>query len=428
MIFAVAAEAEPANESHEAAALAEGVPSGGCLADDAENSDSANGEDAVQADAIQPNEQVSVPEPDDSAGSSSKPAEPAEVTTDSGDSSPETAPEPAEAISVEEPEAAGSATSTEIDQPAEETSVAPVATPSASPKRAEAVSQTVTEKTSLTDAKITASKRKLYNGKRIKPKVKVVLGGKKLVLNRDYKVVYKNNKSVGKATIVIKGIGAYTGRITQKFKIVSKMYIAVPDRSPNAASGLTRYLRSLGFNCAWVNSAKIDPDKYDGLAIPGDPSDVDPRFYGEKNRHAHTPHPQTEKMQFKLIKKFAKANKPVLGICKGCQIINVAYGGSLHQDLGGYHRLWQTTHIKKGSWLRKKLDATVSVYHYHHQAVKRLAENFKVMAWSMKGNRKIIEGIEHKTLPVWGIQFHPENSGRYTSIIDTRSYSSDCSR
>ena len=57
--IAVAAEAEPANESHEAAALAEGVPSGGCLADDAENSDSANGEDAVQADAIQPNEQVS---------------------------------------------------------------------------------------------------------------------------------------------------------------------------------------------------------------------------------------------------------------------------------------------------------------------------------------------------------------------------------
>ena len=415
--IAVAGEAEPTSEVQEAAALTEDSANSECLFDEAENSNSAGGEDAVQDDAIQPDEQVSAPESDNSASSPSESAKPVEKVTDAGGISSELASEPTGVIPTAEAGDTGSKANPEIDQLAEETPAAPVAAPSASPKRAEAASQTVTEKTSLAQAKITASKRKLYNGKRIKPKVKVVLGGKKLVLNRDYKVVYKNNKSVGKATIVIKGIGAYTGRITQKFKIVSKMYIAVPDRSPNAASGLTRYLRSLGFNCAWVNSAKIDPDKYDGLAIPGDPSDVDPRFYGEKNRHAHTPRPQIEKMQFKLIKKFAKANKPVLGICKGCQIINVAYGGSLHQDLGGYHRLWQTTHIKKGSWLRKKLDATVSVYHYHHQAVKRLAENFKVMAWSMKGNRKIIEGIEHRTLPVWGIQFHPENSGRYASII-----------
>lgn len=392
--LAVAEEAEPGTTLDEVAAVAKDTSNSECLPDDAESPDSADIADAVQEDATQHDEQAREPQSDDSVSSCLEPVKPVEETVDAGGASSELAPEPAV-----------------------ETPVASVATAAVLPKRAEAAPEPVAEKTSLADAEITASKRKLYTGKRIKPKVKVVLDGSRLKLNRDFRVVYKNNKNVGKATIVVKGIGSYSGRITQKFKIVAKMFIAVPDRSPNAASGLTRYLRSLGFNYAWVNSAKIDPDKYDGLAIPGDPSDVDPRFYGETNRHAHTPHPQTEKMQFKLIKKFAKANKPVLGICKGCQIVNVAYGGSLHQDLGGYHRQWQTTHIKKGSWLRKKLDATVSVYHYHHQAVKRIAKNFKVMAWSMKGDRKIVEGIEHKTLPVWGIQFHPENSGKYAKII-----------
>ena len=328
--------------------------------------------------------------------------------------------EPEPIVDVSVPEAAPESTPTDVPEPADTPVLA-----AAPAKQASDASETpaqedaapIAEKPSLAKAKVTTSARKLYNGKRIKPKVKVTLGGEKLKLNRDFKVTYKNNKKVGKATIVVKGIGAYTGKIEKKFKIVSKLVIAVPDRSASSASGLMRYLRSMGFKAVWVHSAKINPAKYDGLAIPGDPSDVDPRFYGEKNKHAHTPHPKTEKMQFKLIKKFANANKPVLGICKGCQIINVAYGGSLHQDLGGYHRLWQTTHIKKGSWLRKKLDATVSVYHYHHQAVKRLAKNFKVMAWSKKGNKKIIEGIEHTSLPVWGIQFHPENSGKYAKII-----------
>lgn len=72
------------------------------------------------------------------------------------------------------------------------------------------------------NVKISRIKNKTYTGKAIRPKVTVTVGGKKLLLNKDYTLSYQKNKKVGKATVLIKGIGAYKGICKTTFLIVPK--------------------------------------------------------------------------------------------------------------------------------------------------------------------------------------------------------------
>ena len=118
--------------------------------------------------------------------------------------------------------------------------------------------------------------------------------------------------------------------------------------------------------------------------------------------------------EFLLLDEAEKRRLPVFGICRGCQVINVYFGGTLWQDLPS-ERPGEIAHrskklhpirIVQGSRLAKSLRAeNLMVNTSHHQAVKDLAPGFRAVAFAPDG---VVEAIESNDLPVAGVQFHPE--------------------
>lgn len=276
-------------------------------------------------------------------------------------------------------------------------------------KTANAKPKTVV-KVKISAATVSKIGKKLYTGKLIKPEVKVKYKGKTLVKGKDYRVSYKKNRKPGKASVILKGIGNFTGTKTVKFKIQKKPRAAIVNTSNESHGQLARWLRASGFSVTWVSSiSKLDTKKYDVLAIPGG-GDVTPSLYGA-GRQAETygTSLSRDRLQIKAIKKFAKAGKPIIGICRGCQILNVAFGGTLRQHIPGWHRGYRTVKIKKDSLFYGMYGSSESVKHSHHQCVKKLGKNLVATQWdSYTGN---IEAIEHKSKPIYGLQWHPDLMG-----------------
>ena len=158
--------------------------------------------------------------------------------------------------------------------------------------------------------------------------------------------------------------------------------------------------------------------RLDGLILTGG-KDVDPAAYGQQ------PHPATEEpanerdeWEFALLRAALDRRVPVLGICRGPQVINVALGGTLHQhlpDVLGHsgHRVADATfashtaHIAAGSRLNRLLGESIQTRCYHHQAIDQLGTGLVASA-RCDG---IVEGIESAgTDFVVGVQWHPEEN------------------
>ena len=171
----------------------------------------------------------------------------------------------------------------------------------------------------------------------------------------------------------------------------------------------------------------------DGLLLMGG-SDVCPETYGEK---ALKPEWNGDRIrdayEIALMGAFQAEGKPVLGVCRGAQVINVAFGGTLYQDLGTQlagalnHRNWdiyhQNTHatsIVPGSGLAKLYpDATlVKTNSVHHQGVKELGRELTVEAWSEPDH--VVEALRwNGSSYVFAVQWHPEFHDREDgSLID----------
>lgn len=146
----------------------------------------------------------------------------------------------------------------------------------------------------------------------------------------------------------------------------------------------------------------------DGLLLCGG-GDIEPSFYNEENSHSIRIDIDRDKREFELLEKFIKEKKPILGICRGLQVINVFFGGTLFQDIPNHSSddNMVTIHnvsVKKDSFLYSFYGENIIVNSYHHQAIKVLGENLFTIAQ----NENIIEGIVHETLPIMALQFHPE--------------------
>ena len=122
--------------------------------------------------------------------------------------------------------------------------------------------------------------------------------------------------------------------------------------------------------------------------------------------------PLRDAFEIALLDAAIGADLPVLGICRGPQLINIAAGGTLHQHLPAHAATdgppEATPHIvatTEGSQLRQMYGPEVAVNSLHHQAVDRLGDGYVATAHSPDG---VIEGIEHAELPVVGVQWHPE--------------------
>lgn len=168
-------------------------------------------------------------------------------------------------------------------------------------------------------------------------------------------------------------------------------------------------------NCGGIAVPQYCPDvstEYDGLIICGG-NDIDPKYYNEEMNGSVNIDAKRDMAEFALVKAFAEKKKPILGICRGCQLLNVAFGGSLYQDISNasehcsfsnYDLVHKIT-VKKDSFLHKMYSAEFSVNSSHHQAIKDTGEGFDVVATA---DYTTIEGIVHKELPIFGVQWHPE--------------------
>ncbi len=160
--------------------------------------------------------------------------------------------------------------------------------------------------------------------------------------------------------------------------------------------------------------------KVDGLVLTGG-EDLNPLLFGEnplKELGAVNPH--RDFFELSLCKLFLDSGKPVLGICRGLQVLNVAPGGTLFQDLSAQlpdsmqhdqkapkNHTSHEVFIEKPSFMYHLCDLQViKVNSFHHQAVKSCGRDFRVVAWAMDG---VIEGIEKKQGFALGVQWHPEH-------------------
>jgi putative glutamine amidotransferase len=151
----------------------------------------------------------------------------------------------------------------------------------------------------------------------------------------------------------------------------------------------------------------------DGLLVPGG-WDVDPPLYGEARR-VETPEVDLplDLTEIALVRAASEQQIPILGICRGQQVINVGLGGSLHQHIDGhdmeghpYDLLAHAVEIAPGSELSRATGSTtVMVNSLHHQAVKDLAPGLQITARSPDG---YIEGVESSDRLIVAVQCHPE--------------------
>jgi putative glutamine amidotransferase len=163
-------------------------------------------------------------------------------------------------------------------------------------------------------------------------------------------------------------------------------------------------------------------DLLDGLVLQGG-IDICPETYGDTLRNPDwVGDAIRDRYELALLRGFIEAGKPVLGVCRGAQLINVYFGGSLvqdipsmrpgavsHQDTVHYDRLMHDVHFEEGSSLHRLYGNNTAhrVTSIHHQCVDRLGEGLRVEARSPQDG--IIEAIRH-TGPgyVLGVQWHPE--------------------
>ncbi|HWQ51067.1 MAG TPA: gamma-glutamyl-gamma-aminobutyrate hydrolase family protein [Terriglobales bacterium] len=150
----------------------------------------------------------------------------------------------------------------------------------------------------------------------------------------------------------------------------------------------------------------------DGCVFTGG-YDVDTEIYGEQPKYntvvSTFPRDRHEEA---LYKKWMATGKPTLGICRGLQFINAMEGGTLHQDIpverSTIHS--STEHficLEEGGILEEIFGKDdLKVNSFHHQCIKRLADTLKVTAYSK--DDYIIEGVQHKSKPMFAVQFHPE--------------------
>lgn len=150
---------------------------------------------------------------------------------------------------------------------------------------------------------------------------------------------------------------------------------------------------------------RISWEQLDGLLLPGG-GDIDPSFYGEQNLGSKNIDKERDQFEIELTRRFFAEDKPILGICRGAQLLNVALGGTLRQHIEGHGEGSHLIRIEKGSLLWEILggENELKVASSHHQAVMEVATSLKEIAWSEDG---FIEGLEGDGFTL-GIQFHPE--------------------
>jgi putative glutamine amidotransferase len=169
----------------------------------------------------------------------------------------------------------------------------------------------------------------------------------------------------------------------------------------------------------------------DGIILSGG-EDVDPQFYGQDPHiHLGPTLPDRDLVEIEIVKYAIKNNIPILAVCRGVQILNVALGGTLIQDIPSQmkepiqhsqtverRRDTHWVNISTDSKLYQILDADrVRVNSLHHQALDKVSEDLRVVAMSSDGIVEAVEYIHSSTFTV-GVQWHPESMASSNSRMN----------
>ena len=156
------------------------------------------------------------------------------------------------------------------------------------------------------------------------------------------------------------------------------------------------------------------PDlSYDGLILAGG-DDIDPALFSQADCGSRGIDRARDEAELALLDAFLGAGKPVLAICRGHQVVNVWLGGDLIQDLcpclAPFHEGVEGDRVHllsavEGSLLHRLYGPVFPVNSWHHQALGRLGQGLSATARSKDG---VVEALEHDTLPLICVQFHPE--------------------
>lgn len=150
---------------------------------------------------------------------------------------------------------------------------------------------------------------------------------------------------------------------------------------------------------------------FDGLLLPGG-GDICPSYFDQPVIDTRKADPDLDRLQFHILYQFLHTHKPILGICKGMQLINVFFGGDLKQHVASedLHQWngedqWHETVAAKNSVLEKLYRSHFKVNSAHHQSIDSVGQDLEIIQTSADG---VPEALVHDHLPILGVQWHPE--------------------
>ena len=226
----------------------------------------------------------------------------------------------------------------------------------------------------------------------------------------------------------------------RKGRSMKNILIAGPADDPFRIPQLTKAAVEASGGQVFFSMDPSDLAACDGVILPGGLPDIDPANYGERNTACNMIDSELDNAQLKMLDTSVALEKPILGICRGHQLLNVYFGGTLLQDVAELevHRFVpdaETLHDSvcvPGTPLYQLYGAEGLINTKHHQAIKKVAKNFQIaQLWFAPGiseQRKknllsriqnneqvdgtdwcMVEAIVHRSKPMLGLQWHPEH-------------------